>query len=281
MYSYRTVKVLLIFILGLTFWDQGYGQVTIAPTNLFIDGGSRFGTYMVINGSQSPQEVSIDFIFGYASSDSEGVRQYVYNDSLMAEKYSLAESIKAFPQNFTLNPNQRQVVRLRISTPSDKPDGTYWARIKTSASPVTPPIELENSDAVGARIGVVIDQISGVFYKKGNVTTGIQVENIDTKLSEDRSTLSVLTNLKRTGNSPFLGTITTSLINANGTEVRRALVSTTIYFDGVHREDFDIQDLPTGTYKIQVSFESSRSDISRDELIQIPRVMETSTYQLR
>lgn len=281
MFSYRTAKVLVIFVLGIILGKQGYGQVTIAPTNLFIDEGSRFGTYMVINGSQSPQEVSIDFIFGYAISDSVGDRQYIYDDSVTAEKYSLAESIKAFPQNFTLSPNQRQVVRLRISAPASLPDGTYWARIKTSASPVTPPIELENSDAVGARIGVVIDQISGVFYKKGNVSTGIQVDRIDTRLSEDKSTLSVLTNLRRTGNSPFLGTITTSLINANGTEVRRALVSTTIYFDGIHKEDFEIQDLPKGTYTIQVSFESSRSDISRDELIQIPRVMETSTYQIR
>jgi len=127
-------------------------QVTIAPTNLFIDSGSKFGTYMVINGSNDTQEISIDFFFGYSSTDDDGKRSIVTDDSVAKARYSIADKIKAFPQNFTLSPGQRQVVRLRINAQNDIPDGTYWARIRTTSTPETPPLELQSNDAVTARV---------------------------------------------------------------------------------------------------------------------------------
>ncbi len=281
MFFTNTIRFLLICLFSVIIFNTAKSQVTIAPTNLFIDGSNRFGTYMVINGSDTPQEVSVDFIFGYATSDSVGNRLYIYDDSLKAETYSLASSIRAFPQNFTLNPNQRQVVRLRINQTMFTNDGTYWARIKTSSTPVSPPIELENDQSVGARIGVVIDQISGVFYKKGNVTTGIDIKEIEGLVDSDSNTFSVLTHYNRTGNSPFLGTITTILKNANGNEVRRGVVSTSIYFDGIHRENFDLSELPSGNYSIEVSFESSRTDVSSSEIVQMQTVNETTSYVIK
>lgn len=281
MFTTKKIQLLFICFFSVLLFNTGKAQVTIAPTNLFIDGNSRFGTYMVINGSDTPQEVSVDFIFGYAISDSVGNRLYVYDDSVRAETYSLASSIRAFPQNFTLNPNQRQVVRLRINPAKFVNDGTYWARIRTSSNPVSPPIELANDQNVGARIGVEIDQISGVFYKKGDVTTGIDIKEIEPVVDQETNSLSVLTHLSRTGNSPFLGTITTILKNANGNEVRRGVVSTSIYFDGIHRENLDINDLPSGNYSIEVSFESSRTDVSSNEIVQMETVKKTTSYVIR
>src|SRR5690606_33452391 len=103
--------------------------------------------------------------------------------------------------------------------------------IRTAASPETPPVEVSNTEVVTARVGITIEQITGIFYKKGKVTTGIEVEEIHTEELENDQ-LAVLTAFKRTGNSPFLGSISTSLINSKNETIRKAFVSTSLYFDG-------------------------------------------------
>lgn len=255
-------------------------QVTIAPTNLFIDSSSKFGTYMVVNNSQVPQEISIDFYYGYNQSDNNGNTVSVKEDEAEgAGEHSVADKVRAFPQNFVLAPGQRQVVRLRISAGNDIADGTRWARIRTRSNAQTPPLELQTTEAVSANVGIVIEQITGLFYKKGTVNTGISIENVRTELSGNNR-LSVLTDLKRTGNSPFLGTITTALSNNAGEIVREDRVSTTIYFDGTHKAELDIKDLPAGNYTINVNFASSRPDVSAGDLVQMDEASSTMSYSI-
>ncbi len=273
-------------IIALTFFSflifiDSFAQVTIAPTNLFIDSNSRFGTYMVVNGSNQVQEISIDFFFAYSSTDEFGNRTIISEDSVKAVQYSVAESIRAFPQNFSLSPNQRQVVRIRVNMPNDVPDGTYWSRIRTASTLQSPPIELQNSDAVSASVGVKVEQVTGLFYKKGTVSTGIEIVDINTNFEEPDNILVVQTQHLRTGNSPFLGSISTSILNSSGEEVRRGFVSTTIYFDGIHKQEFEVENLPSGTYTAKVTFETSRSDVSNNDIIKAPTVTKSTTFTIR
>lgn len=255
-------------------------QVTIAPTNLFIDSGNRFGTYMVINGSNQNQEISIDFQFAYSQVNAVGEKAFVPGDSTLTSRHSVAEYIRAFPQNFVLAPGQRQIVRIRVNAPNTIPDGTYWARIRTASTPESPPVEMTSTEGVTARVGITFEQITGLFYKKGQVSTGIEVEEINTQISEDGQ-LGVLAKVKRTGNSPFLGSITTSLLNAQGTSVRENFISTSIYFDEIHRQFLNLNDLQPGNYTIQVKFESQRNDISSTDLVQMEPVIATIPYTIR
>jgi hypothetical protein len=257
------------------------GQVTIAPTNLFIDSNARFGTYMVINGSNQSQEISVDFLFGYISSNDDGNRVFITDDNERESQYSVAEYIRAFPRNFTLAPGQRQVVRLRLNAPNDIADGTYWARIKTSSSPETPPIELQSNEAVSARVGIKVEQVTGLFYKKGSVNTGIVINDINSQFNEDNDLLILTTDLQRTGNSPFLGSVTTTITDSNGQEVKRSFLSTSVYFDDLYSQEFQISDLAPGTYTVNVTFETSRNDIAPQDMIQMEPVSDTTTFTIR
>src|SRR5690554_5204 len=160
----KTLYFLLAIVLSTAFVQA---QVTIAPTNLFIKEGNQFGTYMVINGSNQNQEIGIDFFFAYGQLDENGQRANIHDNEEMAERYSIAENIRAFPQSFVLTPGQRQLVRLNVRPPRDLQDGTYWSRIRTSATPESPPVETANNEAVTARVGISIEQVTGLFYKKG------------------------------------------------------------------------------------------------------------------
>lgn len=270
---YRLISLTLF--IGAVCWSCVYSQVTIAPTNLFIEDQNKFGTYLVLNGSSENQEISIEFLFGYSKTDENGNREWVFSDSTMADQYSIHENVRAFPQNFILPPGQRQVVRLRINAPNDLKDGTYWARIRTSAVPETPPVELSSDDAISANITMSVEQVTGLFYKKGDVSTGIEIENIQTNISEE-NILTILTDFKRIGNSPFLGTVTASLIDDND-DVLTTFVSTSIYFDGTLRQAFDISNIPSGEYTVKVQFENRRSDISSNDIIPMQGPVSSTT----
>ena len=276
MATLRNIIILLLFPL-----INVYGQVTIAPTNLFIEGNNRFGTYMVVNGSNQSQEISIEFFFGYSESDEDGNRTLVSEDSTRAIGNSIAPYVRAFPQNFTLNPGERQVVRLRVSPPNNISDGTYWARIQTSSSPETPPLELQSADVVSARVGITVEQITGLYFKTGSVSTGIEVSGIRSQISEDRNKMAVLVDYLRTGNSPFLGSISISIVDSQGNQVKTAYVSTTLYYDGVHKQEFDIEDLSPGNYTINVNFETQRNDIPSSNLVQMQPVSYSESFTLR
>lgn len=274
----KKIIFLSIITCCLCFTSNSVAQVTIAPTNLYIDSGTTFGTYMVINGSSQNQEIAIDFYFGYSQSDEKGNKRSVSDDTVRAQQYSIADHIKAFPQNFVLNPGQRQVVRLRVNAPNDLPDGTYWARIRTASTPESPPVELSSTEAVSARVGITIEQVTGLFYKKGDVSTGIEIEDLRTQLTDGN--LTIFTDLNRTGNSPFLGSITYSILDKNNETVREGFTSTSVYFDGTHHREFNIEDLSAGEYTVRVHFETRRSDISQNDLVQMEPVTETTSIRI-
>jgi hypothetical protein len=274
MYLKNFLSILFITVFPVL----AFAQVSIAPTNIFLNESTKFGTFMVINSSNQSQEISIEPVFGYFITDDEGNKSFSNDDSSLAQRYSIADDIRAFPKNFVLQPNQRQVIRLRIIAPNSLEDGTYWARIKTSSRPESAPIELESDQSIGARIGVIIEQVSGLFYKVGDTTTDITIESIEVNAIENGE-LHLKTKLKKGGNSPFLGSITTS-IKKNGNVLVSKFTSTSFYFDGIHRENIDISELPSGQYNVEVTFETRRSDISPSDLVQMQPVTATTTITI-
>ncbi len=271
---------LLIIVLLFAGTALANAQVTIAPTNLFIDSGDRFGTYMVVNASNSTQEISIDFFFGYTESDSDGRRSLNNSDTVRAEIHSIADNVRAFPRNFTLTSGQRQIVRLRVSAPNEIPDGTYWARIRTASTPESAPIEIQNTeDAVSARVGITVEQVTGLYYKKGDVSTGIEILDMNAMVENDQ--LIATSNIRRTGNSPFLGTISMVLYDSNNRVVAEGFSSTTIFFDGTHRQAIDISEVEQGQYRLELKFESQRNDISSSDIVQMETTSRSITYTIR
>ncbi|MGB9591584.1 MAG: hypothetical protein ACPL1K_03610, partial [Candidatus Kryptoniota bacterium] len=130
----KRVKKFVLFILMALVAD-GYAQVIVAPTILYMSDKDRFGTFIVMNRSTTPQEISIYFKFGYPSSDSLGNLFMQYGDSAAAQKYSCANWVRGFPRQFIINPGQQQIVRLTVTPPPDLPDGMYWTRLVTRSSP--------------------------------------------------------------------------------------------------------------------------------------------------
>lgn len=265
----------ILFFVFIIMVKGTFAQITIAPTMLFIDQQNRFGTLLVLNGSDQNQEISISFPFGYPVTDSNGDIQMVYDDSTRANEYGIDDLVRGFPQNFVLAPGQRQVVRLTIR-PKQFQDGTYWTRIKTTSNPQSATIGEASSDEITAQITYKLDQVTTLFYKHGEVETGINIENFSTRQTEDH--IQFIADAERTGNSPFLGSIVLEIKDTSGNTVAEKLVSTSIFFD--YRQVFEIPkgDLEGGSYSASITFRSQRSDVPSEQIVQMDPVTKSISF---
>lgn len=270
---------ILMLWLAVYLLNSATAQVTIAPTALFIDDQSRFGSFLVLNGSDQTQEVSLTFEFGYPDTDEEGNSFMNYEDEEAREQYSIADWIRGFPRNFTLQPGERQTVRLTVRPPGDIPDGTYWTRIKTASNPAVPDVDEDVTEGVQAQITFRFEQVTAGFYKRGDVTTGISFNDLTAEVNDEQGI--VLADVERSGNSPFLGSIFLTVTDGNGNVVHEHRVSTTVYIDAVRRLEFDASDLSPGTYTAEVRFETRRPDVSSGDLVQAEPVSRSTTFSIR
>ncbi|WP_445665812.1 hypothetical protein [Fodinibius sp. AD559] len=269
-------KLSFIFLLLFgVFLAGAKAQITIAPTMVFIDQQERFGSFLVLNGSNQAQEVSIEFPFGYPTTNNEGNVQMVYDDSSRAQQYGISNLVKGFPQNFVLQPGQRQTVRMTVR-PKDFSDGTYWTRIKTTSSAQNPPIGEETEDGITAQITYKFEQVTTLFYKHGDTNTGIEIQNFTQQNAEDN--FKFIADVNRSGNSPFLGSIILTVTDSDGNEIVEKRASTSIYFE--YRQVFEIaqNELENGKYTAEITFETQRPDVPSENIIQMEPVSQSISF---
>ncbi|MEX2351234.1 MAG: hypothetical protein WD529_02255 [Balneolaceae bacterium] len=252
-------------------------QVTISPTAVFLEKSSGVGSFYVSNPANEPVEVRLSFEFAYPQTDENGNVTLNYDDGEAEERYSLQEWLRAFPTTFVLQPGQRQTVRLVGRPPGNLEDGIYWTRMRVSSNMVTPPIG-EETEGVTARVAFQVDQITAVLLEVGSPNTGLQIHSVSAETNDDQ--LMIFTDVERTGSAPFLGSATVRIYNSNDQLVQEQNSSTSVYFRNHHRSEFQATDLGAGTYRAEVTFESSRSDISSRNLIQMPPVSHSTTFEI-
>lgn len=268
----------LPFALLLLFAFSVQAQVTISPTAVFLDKNSKVGSFYVSNPSNSAVEVRLGFEFAYPATDEDGRVFLNYEDSEAEEKFSLVPHLRAFPTTFVLQPNERQTVRLVGRIPQNSDPGMYWTRMRVSSNQLTPPIGEVAEGQVAAQVSFQIDQVTAVLVQHGSAETGLEVHGSEAMVDDDR--LVVLTDVERTGNSPFIGSVRTRVMNSSGEEVDSRRSSTSVYFRNNQRVEFDTSNWPTGQYSVETIFESQRNDISSQNLLQISEVSERTTFTI-
>jgi hypothetical protein len=269
------LATLAVFLLGAV---SVQAQVTISPTAVFLDKNSKVGSFYVSNPSNSAVEVRLGFEFAYPATDEDGRVFLNYEDSEAEEKFSLVPHLRAFPTTFVLQPDERQTIRLVGRIPQNSDPGMYWTRMRVSSNQLTPPIGEVAEGQVAAQVSFQIDQVTAVLVQHGDARTGLQVHNSNASVAEDR--LVVLTDVERTGNSPFIGSVTTRVVGPNGQEVDSRRSSTSVYFRNNQRVEFDASGWSPGQYTVETTFESRRNDISSQNLLQIEDVSERTTVTI-
>ena len=243
-------------------------QVAISPTSAFLDSKQRFETILILNNSDEPQEVKLEFKFAYPKANEEGNIELVYDDAKETELHSATPWLRGFPKNFVLGPGQRQVVRITAKPPRDLEPGMYWSRLITTSSAVSPDIGEDGKTGISAQITMQFNQITSIFYKTGELSTGIEFSGVRPTVEDE--IVKVLVDYTKSGNAPYLGTMHAKIFNNSGKMVVDKKMFVSIYYDGLRLLKVDAADLPAGDYDVEVTATSGRSDIPGNDVVQAP-----------
>jgi hypothetical protein len=187
--------------------------VSVSPLAVYIDDRSRTGTLTLYNPGSRPEEIRVEFGFGYPTSDDEGNVTVNVTEAAPAGEPSALPWLQAFPQRLVLEPGQRQVVRIIARPPSGLPQGEYWARALVRARGGQAPIEQRTGD-VSVSIEVETVVVVAVNYRNGAVSTGLRVDAASAEAVGD--TVAATVDLTREGNAAFLGRLRVELLDAAG-----------------------------------------------------------------
>lgn len=273
----KILLVLLIFVV-LTKTDLVFGQVSIAPTTIFID-QNGIGSVFITNPGDTPQEINVNFVFGYPGNDEQGNLTMMYADSVRAKQFGIDERVRAFPRTFILAPQQQQTVRLQVRPDRSLAAGTYFTRVKITSNAQTADVEQTTTEGVSTQVNFKFDQVIAAFQKVGAVTTGLEFEDIQAVQTE--GLLKVISTFKTTGNSPFIGSVTATLKNTKNETLSEQGQTVALYFSGKRAVELKLPDtISPGEYSVTLVYETRRGDIPSSDLVQSPSITKTIPVKL-
>jgi hypothetical protein len=210
----RRGSLVVVAILAALVLPALADAVSVSPIALFIDHRTRSETLTLYNSGTTPEEIEIDFAFGYARSDSTGHVAVAFSDDpTPVGEPSVVPYLRAFPRRLVLQPGERQVVRVMVTPPADLPAGEYWGRVMVTSRGGQPPIEETRGD-VQMQLSLTTVVAVAVNYRHGDVATGLAVESAEAVATSEG--VDLVAQVDRTGNAAFLGRLVAEVVSAEG-----------------------------------------------------------------
>jgi len=250
-----------ILLFSLLFSIQTFAQIIISPYIVLLNENNRFGKFIVQNESNETYEVTISFLFGFPQSDSSGSMTMKYIDNPDSTYTSSVNWIKAFPRKFFLEPKQRQLIRMMVNPDRELSPGTYWARIVTSSAPTSVAADTLKQ-GISAKIKFVLNQITTLLYRTGNIETGAELKNYFVK--EDSGGTSIFAELNRKGNSPFFGDAVVSVFNDSG-KAGEKTEGLSLYYNLTKK--FYFENLKPGNYSAEIKIIHNEKEVIPESTI--------------
>jgi P pilus assembly chaperone PapD len=233
--------------------------IVVAPTAVYLGDGNPSAAVSLYNPSNQPEEVSVEAVFGYPTTDEEG-NVYLHLDPDGEDARSAAGWIQALPRRLVVPPGERRTVRLLARPPAGTPDGEYWTRLILTASGQRIPSG-GGADTPEVQVGLDLQvrTIISVAYRKGDVTTSVSVEDFAPEIRGD--TLFVRPDLVRGGQGAFIGRMDLRLLDAAGAELQSWTEQVAVYRTYNRRYAYDVSALEPGSYRLVLRLGTERDDI--------------------
>jgi len=254
-----------LFLLTAT---ASFGQIAFSPTILYLSDQEPVKEIRLSNVSDSYMEIDITARFGYPEWTESGSLEMVYNDSISATQFGLGDRLKIYPQKAIIPPRAQQTIRLRVANESINKNRLYWTRLGIRSGAAAQPVGVTGITEQTASVTFEVQQNLGVYYKHGELSTGVTLNSVNEISRSD--TLKLAVSCSRTGNSPYIGIMSVRLVNGRGLSLAESEQIVNLFFDSEIPVSLVTGELPAGQYKIEVRFETSRGDIPEGQLVSSP-----------
>lgn len=252
---WRAGAVAAALMLGLVAFA---GAVSVSPVALYLGPRERSGALTLYNPGTRPEEVEIDFAFGYPVSDDEGNVTVPISTEAPEGEPSALGWLRAFPRRLVLEPGQRQVVRILAEPPADLPPGEYWARVLVKGKGGQPPIERQQGN-VRVQIDVETVVVVALSYRNGDLTTGVEVTGASAQHSDGTVTAQV--DMRRTGTAAFIGQLRAEIVDGRGQVVAETTEVLAVYRTLRRKLALPVPDGVTGPFRVRFRMDTERTDL--------------------
>jgi hypothetical protein len=244
-------------------------SAAVAPMAVYLDARTRQGTMTLYNAGTRPEEIRVEFAFGYPQSDDQGNVTVPLTDEAPAGEPSAVPWLTAFPKRVVLEPGQRQVIRVVARPPAGLDTGEYWGRALIRSKGGVPPIESEQS-GVAVQLEVETVVVVAVNYRNGEVNTGLEVKRASAVLEPDSAVATI--DLERTGNAAFLGRLLVEALDEEGRVVGSTEDVLAVYRTMRRRVAVAVEAGAT-TARVRYTMDTEREDLPAGGVIPTPRVV--------
>lgn len=258
----------LWFVAAVTLVSTNAWALDIAPQVLIIDAKDRSGALLLRNGAEAMVEVQVDVRFGFEVADEDGNVQAHYPAQPTDDHRSAAPFLRVYPRRARLAPGEERVVRILARTPSDLPQGEYWARASIRAVPVMPP-SVEPSDRVRLQVGVTTEQRIPVFVRHGRAAATAHIQDVSWEVEKrhGRDFLVARYFVGLEGSGAFLGTVHARVKRADGELVGLRDKNLAVFESGWRRVEIPLESLPGKGARLELSTERRHPAITNDDLL--------------
>ncbi|MBW3570270.1 MAG: hypothetical protein KY467_04115 [Gemmatimonadetes bacterium] len=266
--SLRTAALALVLTLLCA---REAAAVSVSPTALYIDSRTRTGVLTLYNPGQLPEEITIDFAYGYPQSDTAGNIAVDLTREPPAGEPSAMGWMRAFPRRLLLQPGQRQVVRVMVEPPAGLAEGEYWARVLVTSKGGQPPIEQARGDQV-LHLEVQTTLVMAANYRNGDVRTGVAVTSAAARRVGGEVALEL--DLERTGNAAFLGSLRADVLDARGAVLASAYDDLAVYRTMRRRLSIPVPDGTAGPLQLRLTINTERDDLPAGGALPAPPLVQ-------
>lgn len=184
---------------------ESFASLIISPTRVIFDGRDRAQTVTLINSSNEVQTYRVSFV-EKQQEEINGLYKTIENEDEIAKVPTIASNMLRFsPRQVTLNPGEKQSVRISLRKPANLPDGEYRSHMSFTIIPKAEQVELATKNA-GFKFFMLPSFTIPVQVRNGVVEVRSTIDSTKIeKISADK--WGVATMLSKQGNYGAFGVV--------------------------------------------------------------------------
>ncbi len=250
-------------IMTLAIPNIALARIDILPKKVVIQERQKSGEFSILNLYDVVGNFRIEIV-SYKQ-DENGVYQKL--DTFLNPNFDPKKVIRFSPRQFTLEPGERQKVRLLVRKPANLDDGEYRFHVKAIRF-VNDDLRRNNTGAVSLlmNMGVTIP----VIVRHGKIYSDAKIQNTQLNISETDSKPELEVNISREGNSSTIGKLDVIWQSQEGDEKSLGMVSNANIFTEINNRKFivPLQEIPknNGHFLVRYSDEVKEGKVF-DEVV--------------
>jgi P pilus assembly chaperone PapD len=249
--------------------NSAYSNITVSPVSVYLTNAARSGELLVRNTTSGPLLVKLELKFGYPSSDSTGTVSIAFFPDSSNDSRSCASWLYLYPRRFILYPGQSRTIRVIARPAPNLPDGEYWARLIVASEKTSAIDSLSKSRSSVAALDFNFNIVIPIFYRKGKIDPDVSL--LRATYAVDGKKLFFYVDTQPTSNAAYIGNITCQLLNTSGVVLKEKKQEVAIYVPIRRRFEFDRSEIPAGTYKLRIIYDTERPEERGGAIYASPR----------